>query len=116
VQRATGQIVPWIFHRRGRRIKDYRMAWRAAWEKAGVPGRLFHDFRRTAVRRFEQAGIPRSVAMKLTGHKTEHVYRRYSIVSSNDLWAAAAILSGGLGTSHGHKPVTAIRAREGQSR
>jgi len=29
----------------------------------------------------EQAGVPRSVAMKLTGHKTENVYRRYAIVS-----------------------------------
>ena len=31
------------------------------------------------------AGVSRSVAMKLTGHKTESVYRRYAIVSSGDL-------------------------------
>jgi len=29
----------------------------------------------------EQAGVPRSVVMKLTGHRTENVYRRYAIVS-----------------------------------
>ena len=41
----------------------------------------------------EQAGVPRSVALKLTGHKTENVYRRYAIVSEADLDGAAVRLA-----------------------
>jgi len=51
---------------------------------AGVPGRILHDFRRTAVRNLERPGVSRSAAMKLTGHKTESVYRRYAIVAGSD--------------------------------
>jgi hypothetical protein len=33
----------------------------------------------------EQAGVPRSVAMKISGHKTESIYRRYAIVAERDI-------------------------------
>ncbi len=84
-ERALGCVIPWVFHRRGEKILYIKGAWKRACEKAGCPGRLFHDLRRTAVRNLERAGVPRSIAMKITGHKTESVYRRYAIVSERDV-------------------------------
>ncbi len=87
------RIVPHVFHRDGQPIKSFRRAWRTACAAAGVPGRIFHDFRRTAVRNLERAGVPRSVAMQMVGHKTEAIYRRYAIVNDADLRDAAARLA-----------------------
>jgi integrase len=96
VEKAKGRIVSQVFHRNGRPIRDYYAAWRKACKEAGIPGRLVHDFRRTAVRNLERAGVSRSVAMKLTGHKTEAVYRRYAIVSPADLRAGVEKLAAAL--------------------
>ena len=107
VQRARGCIVPWVFHRNGRPIHDYYAAWRSAPDRAAhvqrglvrvlvrpqLVGRLVHDLRRTAVRNLERASVPRSVAMQLTGHKTEAVYRRYAIVAEADLREGVAKLA-----------------------
>ena len=76
VETLKGVICPWVFHRRGKPVRSLRGAWTAACERAGCPGMLRHDFRRTAVRNLERAGVSRSVAMQLTGHRTEAVYRR----------------------------------------
>ncbi len=82
VERATSAIVPFVFHRAGKPIRTMRRAWRGACQRAGISGAWIHDLRRTAVRNLERAGVSRSVAMKLTGHKTEAVYRRYAIADS----------------------------------
>lgn len=87
IETKQNLICQWVFHRNGRPIKSFRKAWANACEAAGVPGRIPHDLRRTAVRNLERAGVSRSVAMQLTGHKTESVYRRYAIVSEQDLGA-----------------------------
>ena len=82
LQKKIGAIVPWVFHRtkRGRPLKGFTKSWRAACLAAGLPGRIPHDFRRTAVRNLERAGVPRSTAMAMVEHRTESIYRRYAIV------------------------------------
>ena len=56
--------------------------------------------------------MPRSVAMKLTGHKTEAVYRRYAIVNDADLRAAADRLAALAGSTTG--TITGTRYDEGK--
>ncbi len=50
MEKATGRVIPWLFHRDGRRIGSFRKSWRRAIVAAGCPGRLVHDCRRSAVR------------------------------------------------------------------
>lgn len=76
---------PWVFHRKGRPVLWFDRTWKKACRASGLGSTLFHDLRRSAVRNMERAGVPRSVAMQLTGHKTESIYRRYAITNEEDL-------------------------------
>jgi integrase len=93
---ASGTIPRYVFcytqgQKAGQRITQsgFNKAWRKARLAPGCPGRIPHDFRRTAVRSLVRAGVPERVAMQLTGHKTRAVFERYNIVSSGDLQEAA---------------------------
>ena len=105
--KKAGRIVALVFHRDGERIKSFRRAWISACKAPGVPGRILHDFRRTAVRNLERAGIPRSAAMAMVGHKTESIYRRYAIVDAGVLRDAASKIDLAAGTIPGTTTQTA---------
>jgi integrase len=92
VERRTGSIVQHVFHRNGRPIKRMDEARKSACRRAGVIGpdgrpKILHDLRRTAARALTRAGAPRNVTMAILGHKTESMWRRYSIVETDDLRA-----------------------------
>jgi len=94
LERAYGKIIPHVFVRPdGRQITDYRYQWKRACQLAGVQGKIVHDLRRTNVRNMERAGVPRSTAMKLSGHLTESIYKRYAITDAVMLREGAAMLA-----------------------
>lgn len=98
-EKRLDRIIPWVFPRlggvgvavedQGGPIRQFGKAWARACAAAGCPGRLVHDLRRSAVRNLERAGVPRSTAMRLVGHRTEAIYRRYAIVDEAMLAEAA---------------------------
>lgn len=91
--RRGGEPVPWVFHRNGKRIRDFRGAWERACQAIGLEGLIPHDLRRSAVRNLVNAGVPQDTAMKLTGHKTAAVFRRYNIVTRSETDGAVARLA-----------------------
>ena len=56
--------------------------WASDYKRAELKyvGALFHDFLRTAARNLVRTGVPVPVAMKITGHRTDSMFRRYAIV------------------------------------
>jgi hypothetical protein len=83
LRELRGRNEKWVFaHKDGRHL-GYKFALRAfkeAQAAAGVEGYRLHDYRRSVARR-----LPRSTAMRITGHRTEHVFRQYAVGEGEDV-------------------------------
>jgi integrase len=112
VETQDGTVLcDYIFHRAGEPIREFRKSWARACVVAKVGtmfcpkckiegeglsclrckmptkyrGRIVHDLRRSGVRDMIRSGVPQSLAMKISGHKTASMFRRYDIASESDL-------------------------------
>jgi len=74
---------------------NLRVSWTKTCTKVGLgqmdkktrqyTGLTIHDLRRSAVPNLIRAGVPRGVAMQITGHKTEAVFERYNTTYAKDI-------------------------------
>jgi integrase len=110
VSTADGTIFcDYIFHRNGEPIREFRKSWARACvaAKVGVMfcpkcqsegealtcckrptkyrGRILHDLRRSGIRDMIRGKVSQTVAMKISGHKTASMFRRYDITDEGDL-------------------------------
>jgi hypothetical protein len=72
-------------HEDGQPVRHFRGAWDALLVAGKLPGFLFHDLRRSAVRNMIRRGVPQKTVRQISGHKTDSVFSRYNIISENDI-------------------------------
>jgi hypothetical protein len=97
---------PWVVQVKGQHVRSFDHGWTALIKRLSMSGVLFHVLRRTGVRNLVRAGVPETVAMKISGHKTRSVFDRYNITSEEDLKEAATRLEAYLQRKKVTLPVT----------
>jgi integrase len=75
---------PNVFTFKGKRMSGVRTAFDKACQRAGIENFKFHDLRHCAVTNMRKAGVPDSVIMSISGHKTNAMFRRYDSVDRED--------------------------------
>ena len=79
----------------GKRWYDLKKMFDRARKKARLEHIRFHDLRRSFVTNARKRGVPESVVMKMSGHKTRSVFERYNVIDEEDLMDAVRRIENG---------------------
>jgi integrase len=91
---------PHVFLVNGKSVHSIKTAFKASCRRAKIQGFRVHDFRHTAVTNMRRAGIDHLTIMRITGHKTLEVFKRYNSFLEGDLKEAAHRLNTYLTLAH----------------
>jgi integrase len=81
-----------VFLYKGKPIRRINTAFKSACRRTGITNLRIHDFRHTASTNLRRAGVDTATPMKIVGHKSERMHRRYNTTEPDDLHQAAAKL------------------------
>ncbi len=94
IPRRLGSAYVFVNPQTGEPWVDVRKQFLSACEAAGLSGVWFHDLRRSFVTNARRYGVPESVVMRMSGHKTRAVFERYNVVAEEDLRDAVQRIEG----------------------
>jgi integrase len=69
----------------GKPFNEFKRSWKTALKNAGIEDFVFHDLRHCALNNLRKAGNDFFQVMALSGHKTMSVFKRYNLVTEDEL-------------------------------
>jgi integrase len=86
---ATESAFRHVFTYEGRPLQRISRSFKTALKDAGITDFRFHDLRHCASTNLRRAGVDTATAMKIVGHKSEKMWKRYNAIDELDLTQAA---------------------------
>jgi len=89
---GTGPSRPVLGHicsYKGKPIQRISRPFKMTLRNAGITDLRFHDLRHCASTNLRRAGVEKATAMKILGHKSEKMWKRYNSIEERDLTEAA---------------------------
>jgi site-specific recombinase XerD len=83
---------PYVFHRRGRKVRSVKEGFKNALKKAGIEDFRFHDLRHTFASRLVQMGVDLYVVKELLNHSSITVTQRYAHLRLENVKRAVEML------------------------
>jgi integrase len=98
-----------VFLYKGQALKRISRTFGTAKREAGIADFRFHDLRHCASTNLRRAGVDTATAMKIVGHKSEKMWKRYNAIEEKDLMNAASKLNTYLQTNTVLTPASSVQ-------